>query len=115
MFIDLYLNVIDDCLSSHAWSSKPTELLTRSQTVTINFTAQTSAARMVIISLYKIKNILNPSSFDIIESFTMTIYEFNEQDIYEYGHQHHKQEWSNETLRGRYTTYLYIFNLTSRE
>ncbi len=45
----------------------------------------------------------------------MTIYEFNEQDIYEYGHQHHKQEWSNETLRGRYTTYLYIFNLTSPE
>lgn len=88
--------------ANYTWSTDPTELLTQSEkTVTLNFAAQTTAAHMVIVSPYKITQILNPSSFDITSSFTETQSIVSDTSVHvDYGDDF---------------TYLYVSNITSQE
>ena len=96
--------------ADYLWSSRPKELLTKDKTTTLSFAAQTSEARMIILSPYKISKILNPSSFDITSSFTETIGMLPADDTIS------NYNW-NDTIKGAYEmdTYLYVSNQTSQE
>ena len=100
VYADIFAPNSED--ANYTWSTDPTELLTQSEkTVTLNFAAQTTAAHMVIVSPYKITQILNPSSFDITSSFTET------QSIV--------SDTSVHVNYGDDFTYLYVSNITSQE
>lgn len=101
--------------ASYTWSTDPVELLTRSKTVTLSFPAQTTAARMVIVSPYKISKILNPSSFDITSSFTLTqgTVSYRAEDV----NDERFMDWSPNGIVPFYEkpTYFYVSNQTSQE
>ena len=101
--------------ASYTWSTDPVELLTRSKTVTLSFPAQTTAARMVIVSPYKISKILNPSSFDITSSFTLTqgTVSYRNEDV----NDERFMDWSPNGIVPFYEkpTYFYVSNQTSQE
>lgn len=101
--------------ASYTWSTDPVELLTRSKTVTLSFPAQTTAARMVIVSPYKISKILNPSSFDITSSFTLTqgTVSYRNEDV----NDERFMDWSSNGIVPFYEkpTYFYVSNQTSQE
>lgn len=101
--------------ASYTWSTDPVELLTRSKTVTLSFPAQTTAARMVIVSPYKISKILNPSSFDITSSFTLTqgTVSYRDEDV----NDERFMNWSPNGIVPFYETptYFYVSNQTSQE
>ena len=100
VYADIFAPNSED--ANYTWSTDPTELLTQSEkTVTLNFAAQTTAAHMVIVSPYKITQILNPSSFDITSSFTETQSIVSDTSVHvDYGDDF---------------TYLYVSNITSQE
>lgn len=100
VYADIFAPNSED--ADYTWSTDPTELLTQSEkTVTLNFAAQTTAAHMVIVSPYKITQILNPSSFDITSSFTETRSIVSDTSVHvDYGDDF---------------TYLYVSNITSQE
>ena len=101
--------------ASYTWSTDPVELLTRSKTVTLSFPAQTTAARMVIVSPYEISKILNPSSFDITSSFTLTqgTVSYRNEDV----NDERFMDWSPNGIVPFYEepTYFYVSNQTSQE
>ena len=105
----------DDCAEyfssgqSSLFTAPPQRMLTKEKEVTLNFFANEEAARMIILSPYKISKILNPSAFDITSSFTETSGSLGIRTL--------PVGWSDDkqTAYCLNELYLYVSNITSQE
>lgn len=105
----------DDCAEYFSsgqrslFTAPPQRMLTKEKEVTLNFFANEEAARMIILSPYKISKILNPSAFDITSSFTETSGSLGIRTL--------PVGWSDDkqTAYCLNKLYLYVSNITSQE